>query len=222
MKDMQMKNQYYYPGQQPRNRMCFTRWDGWKAGQKVKNSSLWRYTDVIKKSMRSCVWKMGDWNRFLVFRNSLSGSKHSQMEFFAEVELKERGIAGAVIQMAEKYHVEERCIIFSGIEDVIWEIQDWCKNHGKPDRLRLGANIRYLREEQKEMLERGDFYEVGLNAGAFESSDVEYLHQRGIRVFSNLGDTPVWWETLECLGVDGFKTNCLGAYRKWRQKWEQR
>lgn len=142
--------------------------------------------------------------------------------FFAEVELKERGIAGAVIQMAEKYHVEERCIIFSGIEDVIWEIQDWCKNHGKPDRLRLGANIRYLREEQKEMLERGDFYEVGLNAGAFESSDVEYLHQRGIRVFSNLGDTPVWWETLECLGVDGFKTNCLGAYRKWRQKWEQR
>ena len=61
---------------------------------------------------------------------------------FAEVELKERGIAGAVIQMAEKYHVEERCIIFSGIEDVIWEIQDWCKNHGKPDRLRLGANIR--------------------------------------------------------------------------------
>lgn len=40
---------------------------------------------------------------------------------FAEVELKERGIAGAVIQMAEKYHVEERCIIFSGIEDVIWE-----------------------------------------------------------------------------------------------------
>ena len=58
--------------------------------------------------------------------------------FFAEVELKERGIAGAVIQMAEKYHVEERCIIFSGIEDVIWEIQDWCKNHGKPDRLRLG------------------------------------------------------------------------------------
>lgn len=141
---------------------------------------------------------------------------------FAEVELKERGIAGAVIQMAEKYHVEERCIIFSGIEDVIWEIQDWCKNHGKPDRLRLGANIRYLREEQKEMLERGDFYEVGLNAGAFESSDVEYLHQRGIRVFSNLGDTPVWWETLECLGVDGFKTNCLGAYRKWRQKWEQR
>ena len=87
---------------------------------------------------------------------------------------------------------------------------------------RLGANIRYLREEQKEMLDRGDFYEVGLNAGVFESSDVEYLHQRGIRVFSNLGDTPVWWETLECLGVDGFKTNCLGAYRKWRQKWEQR
>lgn len=124
--------------------------------------------------------------------------------------------------MAEKYHVEERCIIFSGMGDVIWEIQDWCKNHGKSDRLRLGANIRYLREEQKEMLDRGDFYEVGLNAGSFGSEEVEYLHQKGIQVFSNLGDTPDWWESLDRLGVDGFKTNCLGQYRKWRQKWERK
>ena len=62
--------------------------------------------------------------------------------FFAEVELKERGIAGAVIQMAEKYHVEERCIIFSGIEDVIWEIQDWCKNQSRKRCWREGIFMR--------------------------------------------------------------------------------
>ena len=63
--------------------------------------------------------------------------------------------------------------------------------------------------------------EVGLNAGSFGSEEVEYLHRKGIRVFSNLGDTPDWWEALDRLGVDGFKTNCLGQYRKWRQKWER-
>ncbi len=141
---------------------------------------------------------------------------------FAEVELKERGIAGAVIQMAEKCHAADRCIIFSGMEEVVWEIQDWCRSHKKPEGLRLGANIRFLKDEQKEMLDRGDFYEVGLNAGSFGSEEVEYLHQKGIQVFSNLGDTPDWWEALDHLEVDGFKTNCLGQYRKWRQKWERK
>ena len=45
-----------------------------------------------------------------------------------------------------------------------------------------------MKDEQKEMLDRGDFYEVGLNAGSFGSEEVEYLHQKGIQVFSNLGD----------------------------------
>ena len=61
-------------------------------------------------------------------------------------------------------------------------------------------------------------YEAGLNAGAFGRKEVEFLHARGIRVFSNLGDTPSWWAEMDRLGVDGFKTNCLGIYNEWREK----
>ena len=56
-----------------------------------------------------------------------------------------------------------------------------------------------------------DLYEAGLNAGTFGRKEVEFLHARGIRVFSNLGDTPSWWAEMDRLGVDGFKTNCIGC-----------
>ena len=36
--------------------------------------------------------------------------------------------------------------------------------------------------------------------------------------YSNLGDTPSWWDMLERIGADGFKTNCLGAYNEWRKE----
>ncbi len=164
----------------------------------------------------------GRLERILSLREFFQWLRTQPEGFFAEVELKERGIAGAVIQMAEKCHAADRCIVFSGMDEVVWEIQDWCRSHKKPEGLRMGANIRFLKDEQKEMLDRGDFYEVGLNAGSFGREEVEYLHQKGIQVFSNLGDTPDWWESLDRLGVDGFKTNCLGQYRKWRQKWERK
>ena len=66
----------------------------------------------------------------------------------------------------------------------------------------MGANIRFLKDEQKEMLDRGDFYEVGLNAGSFGSEEVEYLHQKGFQVSSNLGDTP------ELVGIPGTGLGC--------------
>ena len=72
------------------------------------------------------------------------------------MELKERGIAGAVIQMAEKCHAADRCIVFSGMDEVVWEIQDWCRSHKKPEGLRLGADIRFLKDEQKELLDSGN------------------------------------------------------------------
>lgn len=150
------EKQYYYPWAAASEQDVLYQMGRLESRSKVKNSSLWRYTDVIKKSMRSCVWKMGDWNRFLVFRNSLSGSKHSQMDFCRGRIERERNCRSSNTN-GRKIPCRRTVHYISGIEDVIWEIQDWCKNHGKPDRLRLGANIRYLREEQKEMLERGDF-----------------------------------------------------------------
>ncbi len=55
--------------------------------------------------------------------------------------------------------------------------------------------------------------------GALAAKRWSICTRKGSRSFSNLGDTPDWWEALDHLEVDGFKTNCLGQYRKWRQKW---
>lgn len=216
------EKQYYYPwAVAPEQEVLYQmeRFESRAENEEQVLSAVYRrYKEEYE---RRCL-EDGRLERILSLREFFQWLRTQPEGFFAEVELKERGIAGAVIQMAEKCHAADRCIIFSGMEEVVWEIQDWCRSHKKPEGLRLGANIRFLKDEQKEMLDRGDFYEVGLNAGSFGSEEVEYLHQKGIQVFSNLGDTPDWWEALDHLEVDGFKTNCLGQYRKWRQKWERK
>lgn len=216
------EKQYYYPwsvSSEEEVLSCMERFERRFESEEQVFSAVYRY---YKKEYDELCLEDGRLERILSLREFFLRLRIQPEGFFAEVELKEKGIAAAVMRMAQTYHAADRCVIFSGMEDVIREIQNWCQSHGKPDGMRLGANIRCLKKDQKEMLDRGDFYEVGLNAGAFGSDDVEYLHRRGIRVFSNLGDTPDWWETLERLGADGFKTNCLGAYKRWRQKWEQK
>lgn len=216
------ERQYYYPwAVAPEQEVLYQmeRFESRAENEEQVLSAVYRrYKEGYE---RRCL-EDGRLERILSLREFFQWLRTQPEGFFAEVELKERGIAGAVIQMAEKCHAADRCIVFSGMDEVVWEIQDWCRSHKKPEGLRLGANIRFLKDEQKEMLDRGDFYEVGLNAGSFGREEVEYLHQKGIQVFSNLGDTPDWWESLDRLGVDGFKTNCLGQYRKWRQKWERK
>lgn len=64
-------------------------------------------------------------------------------------------------------------------------------------------------------------YEIGLNAEAFGKNQVDYLKERGILVYSNLGDTPSWWKQMQTIKPAGCKTNCLTAYRQWLDKVEK-
>ena len=86
---------------------------------------------------------------------------------------------------------------------------------GRPAGLRIGANFRRLDEKNLAMIARAGFYEVGLNDRWFNETDVMKLKEMGVKVFSNLGDYPEWWRTLQSVGVAGFKTNYAEAYTDW-------
>lgn len=136
--------------------------------------------------------------------------------FFAEIEFKEDGLIEETDRLIRSTNTAHRCILFSGIDSCNREIQSFYQKNSKPSGLRLGANIRFLNETTLPLLDEWDLYEIGLNAEAFGREEVEFLHGRGIRVFSNLGDTPSWWEKMDQIEADGFKTNCLGSYNEWR------
>ncbi|HIY61331.1 MAG TPA: hypothetical protein H9831_11750 [Candidatus Eisenbergiella pullistercoris] len=138
--------------------------------------------------------------------------------FFAEIEYKEDGLVEETDRLIRSTGTARRCILFSGIDSVNQEIQNFYRENGKPDGLRLGANIRFLNDKTLPFLQEWDLYEVGLNAGTYGTKETDFLHEKGILVFSNLGDIPSWWEEMNGNGTDGFKTNCLGKYNEWLEK----
>lgn len=121
-----------------------------------------------------------------------------------------------VVRLLEKTGTFGRCILFSGVTGQVEEMQRWFQKNGLPDGLRLGANIRWYNDEMREQIRDWHLYEVGLNADAFMAEDVKQLNDRGIRIFSNLGDYPQWWEKLDSLGVDAFKTNTGKMWKKFK------
>lgn len=132
----------------------------------------------------------------------------------AEIEIKASGVVEKIIEILAHSPVAERCILFSGNRAYIDEIQQvaaW----GKPAGLKLGANFRVLTEELKEKIPSMDLYEVGLNDQRYTREDVEWLHAKGIKVFSNLGDYPQWWAEICTNGTDAFKTNYTQAFLNW-------
>ena len=110
-------------------------------------------------------------------------------------------------------------ILFSGHRDIIDDMQRTCRIQGKPQGIRLGANIRWLTPEMKDYIRDMDLFEVGLNDQKYTADDVKYLNDRGTQVFSNLGDYPRWWEEMCETGAAGFKTNYAAAFTRW---WESR
>ncbi|WP_297871703.1 glycerophosphodiester phosphodiesterase family protein [uncultured Oscillibacter sp.] len=132
-----------------------------------------------------------------------------------EIEVKAAGVMPRMLEILEGSPNLSRYILFSGVPDYNREIQSALRAQGKPEGLRLGANIRFLNEETKRFIQEMDLFEVGLNAEAFSREDVQWLANRGIFVLSNLGDYPAWWAQLEDLGVLGFKTNFPEAYSAW-------
>lgn len=135
-----------------------------------------------------------------------------------EVEVKSAGIMNRMLEILDNSPNTERYILFSGVPAYTEEIQKACRMQGKPKGLRLGANIRYLTEENRRYVEKADFFEVGLNAGGFTKEDLRWLAGQGVEVLSNLGDDPKWWAQMCKLEILGFKTNYAQAFTAW---WEQ-
>jgi glycerophosphoryl diester phosphodiesterase len=135
--------------------------------------------------------------------------------FTAEVEFKAPGMCPRMDEILKTSPNVHRYIFFSGNRTVLEEMQAHYREKGKPEGLRLGANVRFLTEENMEFIRRSDLWEVGLNDGAFTKEDVDMLAGMGVKVFSNLGDYPEWWEKICAYGVSGFKTNYPDAYTEW-------
>ena len=135
-----------------------------------------------------------------------------------EIEYKAPGMMDTLAPILEKAKSRERLILFSGVPEYINEIQDYYRTHGKPEGLKLGANIRRLDDKMKEYIKDMDLWEVGLNDRWFGEEEKAYLDARGIKIFSNLGDYPAWWTRVCELGVAGFKSNYPEEFTKW---WQQ-
>ena len=134
-----------------------------------------------------------------------------------EIEFKVPGMLDRMDEILATSPNVSKYIFFSGEKEVLAEMQEHYRQKGKPEGLRLGANIRYINDETMEFVRNSDLWEVGLNNEAFTKEDVDMLAEMGIKVFSNLGDYVQWWELLEPMGVTGFKTNYPQAYTEW---WE--
>ena len=132
-----------------------------------------------------------------------------------EVEFKVTGMCPRMDEILAASPNVSRYIFFSGDWAVLEEMQAHYRAKGKPDGLRLGANIRFINDKTMDFVRRSDLYEVGLNDGAFTKADVDMFAGMGIKVFSNLGDYPEWWAQLGPMGVTGFKTNYPDAYTEW-------
>lgn len=132
-----------------------------------------------------------------------------------EVEFKDTGMCDRMDEILATSENVSQYIFFSGDYDVLNEMQEHYQKKGKPEGLRLGANIRYINDETMAFVKSADLYEVGLNNEAFTKADVDMLAEMGIKVFSNLGDYREWWAQLAPLGVTGFKTNYPEAYTEW-------
>lgn len=134
-----------------------------------------------------------------------------------EVEFKDTGMLKRMDEILAYSKNVSKYIFFSGDYAVLEEMQEHYRKVGKPEGLRLGANIRWINDETMAFVKKSDLYEVGLNNEAFTKKDVDMLAEMGVKVFSNLGDYVEWWAQLAPMGVTGFKTNYVGAYTEWWQ-----
>ena len=132
-----------------------------------------------------------------------------------EVEFKCKGMCPRMDEILAKSANVSKYIFFSGDWEVLDEMQDHYRKHGKPKGLRLGANIRFINEQTLNFVNRSDLWEVGLNNESLTKDDVDMFESMGIKVFSNLGDYPEWWKQICDMGVTGFKTNFPDAYTEW-------
>lgn len=128
----------------------------------------------------------------------------------------EEAFVKAVFDVLWQSKNNKRYIAFSGNRTILKAMQDHIRANGKPEGLRIGANLRQLTEEARAFVESSDLYEVGLNDNLCTKEDVDWLLERGVVSFSNLGDYPEWWQAISDLGMVAFKTNYAEAYTDWK------
>lgn len=136
-------------------------------------------------------------------------------DIIIEIELCAPGSFRAIYPILQKSPNCSRYIVFSGHRDICEEMLTTLKENGLPEGLRTGANVRRLDAEKTAFIRSAGFYEVGLNDTWFTEADVKELADMGVKVFSNLGDYPEWWSTLQGIGATAFKTNYAEAYTQW-------
>lgn len=135
-----------------------------------------------------------------------------------EIEFCCPGLVAPMYEILKNSKNINKYIIFSGHQEVVREMLDLFNEKGKPEGIRMGENIRKLTDESKAFIEKAGLYEVGLNDFWFSEDDIEYLTEKGIKIFSNLGDYPEWWEFITSHNITAFKTNYAEAYTEWLNK----
>ena len=71
-------------------------------------------------------------------------------------------------------------------------MQEHYRKNGKPEDLRLGANIRFINEKTMEFVKRSDLWEVGLNNEAFTKEDVDRVATLALEADGLIIGSPVW------------------------------
>ncbi len=157
----------------------------------------------------------GKYTSVILLEDIILMLQKSNSNIILEVECKDIGMAPFLDKLIKKTKSHGLVILMSGDIKIIDEFQEYFIKKEQTQNIRLGANIRRLNIHWKNKLEYMKFYEVGLNPNYLKKEDVIYLHSRDIKVFSNLGDYPEWWETIHNFGIDGFKTNYIREYTVW-------
>lgn len=166
------------------------------------------YETVLKKETRRA--------KLMRFSELVDWVKTNDIRMTIEVEVKASGLIPQLYEILDRSGIADRFIVFSGDKDYIREIQETAAKNGKPKGLRLGANIQCLENDSvREYVAGMDLWEIGLNDFMFDENDMKWCGDHGIKVFSNLGDYPAWWQRLVDLKVAGFKTNYPEAYTDW-------
>lgn len=132
-----------------------------------------------------------------------------------EIEVKAPGLSKPLLDIIDASPNKTRYIVFSGVPSYNEEFQSYIRAQGKPEGLRMGANLRFMNDATRKAIKEWDLFEIGLNAEHFTQEDVLWLKDQGVAVLSNLGDYPGWWEKLCAMDVLGFKTNYVEAFTKW-------
>lgn len=162
--------------------------------------------------------KTGPYTSPVLLEDIILWLQEIESDIFIEVECKDRGMAPFLEELINKGKSDEMIILMSGDTVIIDEFQNYFIKQKHSSNIKLGANIRELDNVWKTKLDVMELYEVGLNVENITLDAVNYLHDRDINVFSNLGDYHGWWEEMLKLHIDGFKTNYIREYTQWRNK----